>query len=235
MVNAGPHTGKCQFYITLGDRSYLDGDDAVFGEVFEGMEVARELVEGDPIETLRIIRMGEEAGAFRPTTETLRQMRREVRNRVLAQEDAQESEDLAFLEASWPHAIESGGGWRYVVLREGRGDPLEPGDTCMVRYTGRTVRGMSFASTADGGAPDYVWPGTNGGEVFTYVVAESELNPGLDDAISSMTRGEKRLVIVPAENAYDPVGFYGLERPGMPRFVIRPRSHLVYEVEVLAH
>jgi hypothetical protein len=41
-------------------------------------------------------------------------------------------------------------------------------------------------------------------------------------------------VIVPAEMGYDPVGFYGVEKPGIPRFVIGPRSILIYEVEVLA-
>ena len=51
LANGGPHTGKSQFYITLGDRSYLDGDYTVFGEVFRGMDVVREIVPEDPIET----------------------------------------------------------------------------------------------------------------------------------------------------------------------------------------
>jgi peptidylprolyl isomerase len=234
MVNGGPHTGKSQFYITLGDRSYLDGDYAVFGEVYEGMDVVREILRGDPIETIRIVRVGAEAGAFRPTTESFRRMRREVRTRVLAQEEAQRAEDLAFLEASWPQAIPTESGWSYVVLREGKGAPLASGDTAMVRYTGRTVRGMAFASIAESGDPDYVWPGTESGECFLFVVGEDVVNHGFEEAVSGMARGEKRLVIVPAENAYDPVGFYGVEKAGIPRFVIRPRSILIYEVEVLA-
>jgi peptidylprolyl isomerase len=218
----------------LGNRSYLDGEYAVFGEVYEGMDVIREIVPGDPIETVRIVRVGAAAGAFRPTTESFLEMRAEVRARVLAREEAQRAEDLAFLEASWPHATPTEGGWSYVVLREGRGRPLASGDTVMVRYTGRTVRGMSFASTADEGAPDYFWPGMSGGQVFNHVVGESSINPGLDEALSLMVRGEKRLVIVPAEKAYDPVGYYGIERSRVPRFVIRARSILIYEVEVLA-
>ena len=105
----------------------------------------------------------------------------------------------------------------------------------MVRYTGRTVRGMSFASTDDRGRPDYMWPGMSGGEVFQYVVGESSVNPGFDEALSSMVRGEERLVIVPAVLGYEPVGFYGIERRRVPRFVLRPRSILIYEVEVLAY
>ena len=39
VANGGPHTNGSQFYITLGDRSYLDGDYTVFGEVIEGLDV----------------------------------------------------------------------------------------------------------------------------------------------------------------------------------------------------
>lgn len=234
MVNGGPHTGKSQFYITLGDRSYLDGDYAVFGEVYEGMDVVREITEGDPIETVQIVRVGAAAGAFRPTTESFRVLREEVRGRVLNQEEAQRLEDRAFLEKSWPHAVDSDRGWSYVLLREGRGSPLAPGDTVMVRYTGRTARGLSFASREEDGAPYFFWPGMTNGEVFHFVVGETSLNPGFDEALAGMTRGEKRLVIVPAERGYDPVGFYGIEQRGRPRFVIRPRSILIYEIEVMA-
>jgi peptidylprolyl isomerase len=234
LANGGPHTGKAEFYITLSDRSYLDGDYAVFGEVHEGMDVVRAIVPGDPIDAVRIVRVGAEAGAFRPDTESFRELRREVRSRVLAQEEAREAEDLAFLEASWPDAIRTDAGWRYLVVREGRGAPLVHGDTALVRYTGRTTRGLAFRSTVEEGSPDYCWPGSDGGEAFRFVVGESSLNPGLEEAISGMTRGEKRLVIVPSGLGYDPVGFYGSEVPGVPRFVIRPRSILIYEVEVLA-
>jgi peptidylprolyl isomerase len=234
LVNGGPHTGKAQFYITLADRSYLDGDYAVFGQVFSGMDVVREIVRGDPIETVRIVRVGAEAGAFRPTTESFLELREEVRTRVLAEEEAQHAADLDFLVKSWPQAVIAEGGWSSVVLREGRGRPINPGDTVLVRYKGRTVRGLSFASTSDRGRPDYFWPGMECGKAFEFVVGETSVNHGFDQAVAAMARGEKRLVIIPSELAYDPIGFYGIERPGIPRFVIRPRSILIYELEVLA-
>jgi len=233
MVNSGPHTGKSQFYITLGDRSYLDGDYAVFGEVVEGMDVVRTIERGDVIESLRIIRVGAEALAFRPTTESFRQMRRQVWNRVHEAEEGQLQEDLSYLDQSWPHAVVAENGVRHVVLRPGDGQPMEEGDTIMVRYTGRTVRGLSFASTEGTGDPDYFWPGQSSGGVFLIEVGGRLLNPGFDRTVAEMSRGEKRLIIVPPNVGYDPVGFYGRERPGEPRFVIRPGSILIYEVEVL--
>lgn len=233
LANQGPHTGKCQFYITLGDRSYLDGDYAVFGEVYDGMDVVRSITPGDPIDEVRIVRVGREAGAFRPTTESFRQMRREVWRRVRAEEEARAQADQAYLEAVYPHAVVTESGWSSVVMREGTGPMPNPGDTVMVRYTGRTVRGMAFASLPESGRPRFFLPGEDQGGVFPFVVGEDGVNPGFDEAVSQMRRGERRLLIVPAELGYDPVGFYGRERPGEPRFVIRPRSTLIYEVEVL--
>lgn len=234
MANGGPDTGKSEFYITLADRSYLDGDYVVFGEVVEGMDLVRQIQPGDAIEAVRILRVGAEAGAFRPETASFRSMRREVWTRVRAEEEARQEADKAILEASWPHAIQTEAGWSYVVLREGKGEALSAGDTAMVRYSGRTLRGMSFASAGEEGAPDYFWPGAEGGKTFDFVVGESSVNTGFDEAVAGMARGEIRLVIVPPEMGYDPIGFYGVEHPGFPRFVIRPRSTLIYQIEVMA-
>ena len=233
MANGGPHTGKCQWYITLGDRSYLDGDYTVFGEVYSGMDVVYTITQGDPIETVRIVRVGREAGAFRPTSESFRQMRREVWARVRTHEEAQLQEDLAYLQASWPHAVTADNGLRYVLLREGDGPVPQAGDTIRLRYVGRTLRGLGFASLADTGLPHFFLPRADRGGAFPFVIGQDMINPGFDEGVAGMREGERRLIIVPAEMGYDPVGFYGRPQEGEPRFVIRPRSILVYEVERL--
>jgi len=48
-----------------------------------------------------------------------------------------------------------------------------------------------------------------------------------------MKKGEKRLVIVPSDQAYGTGGFYARQREGEKRFVISPNTILVYEVELL--
>ena len=160
-------------------------------------------------------------------------MRRDVRQRVRAQEEAQLEADLAELEALYPHAVVTESGWSYVVIRPGTGSAMNPGDTAMVHYTGRTLRGMAFASSPGSGRPRFFLPGENAGGIFPLVVGESTVNAGLDEAVFAMKPGERRLVIVPASLGYDPVGFYGRERPNEPRFVIHPRSILIYEVAVV--
>ena len=68
MANGGWHTNGSQWCITLGDRSYLDGDYTVFGHVIKGMEVVMAIVQGDEIQKIQIVRVGVAATAFHTIT-----------------------------------------------------------------------------------------------------------------------------------------------------------------------
>jgi peptidyl-prolyl cis-trans isomerase B (cyclophilin B) len=54
-----PNSASSQFYITLADVSFLDGDYAVFGYVKEGMDVVDKIQQGDRIESIRIVQLDE--------------------------------------------------------------------------------------------------------------------------------------------------------------------------------
>jgi cyclophilin family peptidyl-prolyl cis-trans isomerase len=48
MANSGPDTNGSQWYVTLGDASFLDGGYTIFGKVIEGMDVVQAITPRDP-------------------------------------------------------------------------------------------------------------------------------------------------------------------------------------------
>lgn len=52
--SAMPDSASSQFYITLKDVNFLDGDYAVFGKVLEGMDVVDGIKQGDRIESAKV-------------------------------------------------------------------------------------------------------------------------------------------------------------------------------------
>lgn len=230
MANGGPHTNASQWCVTLGDRSYLDGDYTVFGHVVEGMDVVMSVVQGDEVRTVRIVRVGKKARTFRPTTESFKAMVEEAKARVLKADAAKKAKEDEFVIANWAGAVEVEGGVKYVVIKEGRGPLPLTGATLKVVYTGTApLAGKAFVSTAEEGKP--YWGETP--EPFEFVVGATRVNPGLDASVALMKKGEKRLVIVQAAQGYKTSGFYAKQRPGEKRFVISPDTLLVYEIEVL--
>jgi len=230
MANAGPHTNSSQFYITLGDRSYLDGNYTLFGEVVSGMDVVTRIVQGDWIDHVRIVRVGDRARAFRSDTETFRALAASAEARVKAEDETKAREEAAVIRKSWARAKATPKGALEIVRRRGQGAPPSTGRTIVVRYTGRFLDGRPFASSADEGRPA---PGT-AAVPFDYVVGASRVTPALDEAIASMRVGERRTVIAQGPLGYGRSGFTAREKPGEKRFVIAPNTTLVYEVEVVA-
>jgi cyclophilin family peptidyl-prolyl cis-trans isomerase len=253
MANGGPNTNASQFCITLGDRSYLDGDFSVFGDVVEGTDVVMRIAQGDVVESVRIVRTGAKAQAFHPTTESFQAMVLAARQRV-----AEHVEKKRVAERDWiarnypnatgPNATGPAGGVLTEQLAAGHpaANSAKPGSGAplRVRYRGSEVRyvgdvlgregppleTISFGS-GESGVPGFVDPPL----AFTVEPGKTKLNPGLDGAIAAMQPGERRVVIVPAAMGYGRAGLYTPESPGKRRFVVSPNALLVYDVEVLAN
>jgi cyclophilin family peptidyl-prolyl cis-trans isomerase len=229
MANGGPHTNGSQWCITLGDRSYLDGDYTVFGRVVEGMDVVFKIAQGDEVRTVRIVRVGKAAKAFRPTTASFKAMVEAAKVRVAEADARRKAEEDAAVAQNWPGAVSLENGLKYVVLREGKGKPPSAGEKVRVAYSGTCLlSGKEFVSTEDAGKP--YWGETPA--PFEFEVGRTKVNPGVDAAVALMKKGERRLLIVPAALGYGTSGFYAKQRPGEKRFVISPNTLLVYKLEI---
>lgn len=245
VANAGPHTNGAQFYITLADRSYLDGTYIVFGEVVEGMEAVHTIVQGDVVRSVRILRRGAAAEAFRPDTEQFQAMVASAEERV-----RQDERDRQRLEAEWirrnigDDRLTMDHGFRVHRSRRGEGEPVRPGERVRVRYTGTAVlyhghmRGYTgplfeearFAGSPEDGAPQNV---DLDAPPFEYEVGAPTITPGFDEALATMRRGDETLFVVPYARGYGVSGFYGPDVAGLSRFVIPPYTLLIYAIEVL--
>jgi peptidylprolyl isomerase len=87
MANAGANTNGSQFYITLGDRSYLDGNYTLFGTVTDGMDVVNKIVQGDTIKTVMISRIGQKAIDFKVTDESFKKMVAEAKAKIVTEKE----------------------------------------------------------------------------------------------------------------------------------------------------
>jgi len=236
MANGGPGTNASQWYITLGDRSYLDGDYTVFGEVVRGMDVVMSIRQGDALDTVRILRVGKAAQAYHPTTASFEAMVAQARERV-AQEDGRRQRALAeWVKKNYPRATGPEGG---VLSDPQPTSPAPLTGTLHVSYRGKVVRYVgdwthysgppirvtAFVSGAAGVPGFHSHPAE-----FDYIVGQSKLNPGLDSVLGTMRPGERRTVIVPAALGYGKNGLYPPEVHGHPRFVINPNVVVVYEI-----
>jgi peptidylprolyl isomerase len=225
MANGGPHTNGSQFYITLGDRSYLDGDYTVFGRVVEGMDVVHAIQQGDVIRSVTIVREGKVARAFQPDDEAFRSLVAAVKARVKREEEQKLREEEAHIQKRWPDAESTEGGLRHLILKTGSGPKPPTGSKLELIYSGKTMEGTPFASSEDG------TPQSGSQAVaFVFTPDETRLIPALRDSIQDLREGETRLLIVPAALAYGNQGFYAPEKEGEPRFVISPNTTLVIEV-----
>ena len=239
MANSGPNTNSSQFCVTLGDRSYLDGNFTVFGEVVQGLDVVMRIVQGDVIQSVRILRVGSKAQAFHPTTESFQAMVRAAQQRVTEQAEKKRLAERAWITRNYPDASGPADGVlteRLAVGQPSGGSPLR------VRYTGRELHYVGDVIGRDGPPLDLISFGSNDAglpafldtpSAFTVEPGKTKLNPGLDSVIAGMLPGERRVAIVPAPLAYGRAGLYMPEIPGKRRLVISPNAMLVYEIEAL--
>jgi cyclophilin family peptidyl-prolyl cis-trans isomerase len=230
MANSGPNTNTCEYYITLADRSYLDGNYTLFGEVVDGMDVVNKIVQGDTTNSITIVRAGPEAEKFVVNNDTFKDLLDKQWGKVNFKKEARKSREEKFIADNYPGLLASSDGLKYKVLVQGRGNKPSDGSVLRVKYSGKLITGLSFVSSAEDGKPI---PGSKPVD-FSHTMGKNELIKGLNEALQDMKAGEKRLLVVPPDLAYGiNSGYYGKEIPGQKRFVISPGETLILEVTLI--
>jgi len=230
MANGGPHTNTCEYYITLADRSYLDGNYTLFGEVVEGMDVVNEISKGDTTFSVKISRAGRDAKKFVVNDVTFKKLLDEQWRKVNEEKKKKEADEAKFIADNYPGLITLPDSLRYKILVAGTGNLPSEGAELTVSYRGRLVNGLAFTSSADNGKPT---PASDPAE-FTHQLGKAGLVKGLEESLRDMKAGEKRIVVIPAALGYGKnSAYYSKEVPGKRRLVISPGETLIIEVTLI--
>ena len=107
-------------------------------------------------------------------------------------------------------------GLQYADDKEGDGESPNPGQTCIMHYSGwiweNNAKGKKFDSSKDRNAP------------FAFPLGVGRVIKGWDEGVATMKVGGKRKLLIPPELGYGASGRGG---------VIPPNATLLFEVELL--
>ena len=211
MANAGPGTNGSQFFITHVKTPWLNDKHSVFGRVVEGQDVVNSIRQGDKINTIRIERIGDEAKKFVVTKQIFSDLVEDAAKRAMERRRAEIEKVENEIANRWPNTVKPPSGLQYVVLKKGDGKKCPKyGQTVTVHYTGTLLDGRMFDSSVHRGQPASFKIG--------------QVIEGWNEALQTMSKGEKRTLIIPPELGYGVHGYPG---------IIPPDSYLIFDVELL--
>jgi len=207
MANSGPGSNGSQFYITHVPTSWLDGKHTVFGHVVEGQDIVDAVAQGDKLETLEIVRVGDEAKNWNAIEAFI--TFKGARNKRDAALKADAEAAMEKLAAGF-EKTESG--LRYQYIQRGEGKQAQAGKTVSVHYEGSLENGKVFDSSYPRKKP------------IEFKLGQGQVIEGWDEGIALLKVGDKARFVIPSDLGYGSRGAGG---------AIPPNATLIFDVELM--
>jgi len=207
MANSGPGSNGSQFFITHVATPWLDDKHTVFGNVIEGQEVVDAIAQGDKLETLEIIRVGEEAKNWNAIEAFVG-----LKGARLKRAVALKAETEAKMEKLAAGFEKTESGLRYQFIQRGDGKKAENGKTVSVHYEGSLENGKVFDSSYPRKKP------------IEFKLGIGQVIEGWDEGIALLKVGDKARFVIPSDLGYGSAGAGG---------VIPPNATLIFDVELM--
>ncbi|WP_202704331.1 peptidylprolyl isomerase [Flavobacterium sp. UGB4466] len=207
MANSGPASNGSQFYITHVPTSWLDGKHTVFGHVIEGQDVVDAVAQGDNLDAVEIIRVGEEAQKWNAIEAFIA-----LKGARLKRDAALKAESEAKMEQLAAGFDKTDSGLRYKMIQKGEGKKAEAGKTVAVHYEGSLENGKVFDSSYPRKKP------------IEFRLGQGQVIEGWDEGIALLQVGDKARFVIPSDLAYGASGAGG---------VIPPHATLIFDVELM--
>ncbi|HEY1196490.1 peptidylprolyl isomerase [Flavobacterium sp.] len=207
MANSGPGSNGSQFFITHVPTPWLDNKHTVFGHVIEGQDVVDAVAQGDNLESVEIIRVGEEAQKWNAIEAFIG-----LKGARLKREAALKAESEAKMEQLAAGFDKTESGLRYKMIQKGEGKRAEAGKTVSVHYEGSLENGKVFDSSYPRKKP------------IEFKLGIGQVIEGWDEGIALLQVGDKARFVIPSDLGYGPSGAGG---------VIPPNATLIFDVELM--
>ncbi len=207
MANSGPGSNGSQFFITHVATPWLDQKHTVFGHVVDGQDVVDAVAQGDTIENIEIVRVGDEAQKWN-AVEAFRVFEGSRAKREAAEREAAEKK-MEELAAGFD---KTESGLRYKIINKGSGKKAENGRTVSVHYTGQLENGKTFDSSYPRKKP------------IEFPLGKGHVIEGWDEGIALLQVGDKARFVIPSHLGYGAAGAGG---------VIPPNATLIFDVELM--
>lgn len=207
MANSGPGSNGSQFFITHVATPWLDDKHTIFGNVIEGQDVVDAIAQGDKLDSVEIIRVGEEAQKWNAIEAFVG-----LKGARLKRAAALKAETEAKMEKLAAGFEKTESGLRYQFIQKGDGKQAEAGKTVSVHYEGSLENGKVFDSSYPRKKP------------IEFKLGIGQVIEGWDEGIALLKVGDKARFVIPSDLGYGPAGAGG---------VIPPNATLIFDVELM--